>query len=457
MRNRASAFLRTRIQPGDQVIAAVSGGKDSMALLHVLRDLAPELGFSLSAAHFNHALRGRESQRDEGFVTDLCARWGIPLSVGHGDAAKFARQEHLGIEDAARRLRYDFLLSLSDSAWIATAHTAGDNAETLLMHLIRGCGLHGLTGIPPQRGRVLRPLLEVSPQEIADYLSAWDIPHVEDSTNALDDCFRNRLRHHVLPLLEQENPRLTQSLSQLCTTLRLEDAYLTRQAQDALESLLSGGVLDCGALLALPEALQYRVLGLFLSSVPQCSRTHLEQAKRLCGAASPSASLSLPGGFALVRVYHGVQLLPPGSAPPPQPVSLSPGEALHFGPWLVSCRRCRRPQTLDPGVLALPAGTAPVTLRIRKPGDRISLSGGTKKLSRLMMDEKVPARWRDSLPVVCRDGTILAVLPLKAAACCRLEAGADCLLLSAVRMEDQNESGSGICHVYAGGNPPESL
>lgn len=444
MRDKIYASLRAQLSPGDKVIAAVSGGKDSMALLHAVHALRERLHISVSAAHFNHGLRGEEARRDEDFVRDYCASAGIPLSVGHGDVAAYANTHGLGTEDAARVLRYDFLRSLSPEARILTAHTAEDNLETVLMRLIRGSGLHGLAGIPPVRGNILRPMLGVTRQEIAAYLTEYQIPHVEDSTNGLDDCLRNRIRHHVLPLLEQENPALAVSVGQLCVTLRMEDDYLSMQANAALSRLSRDGHLDCAGLLTLPEALRYRVMALYLRPVPQLGRVHLDAALSLGRTAFGSAEAHLPGGWQLRRVYGTLTLTPPEeeTAPPepasPAPVNIAPGQSCFFGPWQVSCRLGPAPEQPEPGTLALDAAKAamPLTLRVRRPGDTISLPGGTKKLSRLMMDEKIPARWRDSLPVLCSGDAILAVLPLKTAALCRPEAGRDSILLSATRMED---------------------
>lgn len=439
MKNKIASFLRQQLQPGDQVIAAVSGGRDSVALLHVLWSLEPELSISVSAAHFNHGLRGAESQRDEDFVRRLCEDMGIPLTVGAGDVAQYARAHGLGIEEAARILRYDFLCALSPAAKIVTAHTAQDNLETLLMHLIRGSGLRGLTGIPPVRGSILRPMLDVSRQEIDAYLQVHQLPHVEDSSNTLDDCLRNRIRHHVLPLLEQENPNLGHSVFRLTSILRMEEEYLEETAGSACASAVRDGALSISLLLTEPEALQYRMLRQFLSPVPELSFRHLEAALRLCRSECPSASCALPGGFTLGRFYDVLRLISP-SAPqkPPESVFLSPGQTVSFGPWRVCCHRGPAPERPPAETIVLSAESAstPLFLRCRQPGDIIVLPGGSKKVSRLMIDEKIPALWRDSLPVVCSGDQILAVLPLRTAAFCRPEVGRDSLLLSATRMED---------------------
>ena len=200
------------------VLCAVSGGKDSMCLLEMLRGLAPVYGFELCCAHFNHKLRGKESDRDSAFVEAYCKERDIPCYVGSDDVSAYAEENGLGIEEAARTLRYAFLEKTADeigALCIATAHTAPDNAETLLLNLVRGSGLKGLCGIPPVRGKIIRPLLQTTGEEVLKYLEEKGIPHVEDSTNETDDYTRNRLRHRVVPELRSLNEGLRKMLSAL--------------------------------------------------------------------------------------------------------------------------------------------------------------------------------------------------------------------------------------------------
>ena len=194
---------------GGTVLCALSGGRDSMAMLHILSRLAEE-GFRVAAAHFNHRLRSA-ADRDEAFVRDWCRERDIPLTCGAGDVRTFAAREGLGIEDAARKLRYAFLETVARDMGadrIATAHHREDNAETVLLHLLRGTGLQGLGGIAPVRGKIVRPLLETSRAEIDEYVQRNSIPYVEDESNQDTHFTRNRLRLEVLPRLELLNPAL---------------------------------------------------------------------------------------------------------------------------------------------------------------------------------------------------------------------------------------------------------
>ena len=189
---------------GARVLCAVSGGADSVCLLHLLKSG----GADVFCAHFNHRLRGAESDRDEDFVRRLCAELGVELFAGAGDVAEYAARNSMGTEEAARKLRYNYLFDTAakcGAGRIATAHNAEDNAETVLMNLARGTGLRGIGGIPPRRGKIIRPLLQTTRDEIILYLEENGLEHVEDSTNAADGYARNRLRHYVLPVLRQQN------------------------------------------------------------------------------------------------------------------------------------------------------------------------------------------------------------------------------------------------------------
>ena len=220
MLNNMEAFLRrfSMIAPGDTVICAVSGGADSMALLFGLYLLKDKLGIALEAAHFNHHLRGVESDRDEQFVRDFCEGFRIPLHIGSGHVVPGKK----GLEAAARDARYAFLRSLPGKT--ATAHTADDNAETVLLHLVRGTGLKGLGAIAPVSGNVIRPMLSVTRSQVEAFLAEYHVDHIQDSSNDEDDFLRNRLRHHVLPLLKAENPRLAENMSAMALRLRQDEA-----------------------------------------------------------------------------------------------------------------------------------------------------------------------------------------------------------------------------------------
>ncbi len=206
------------INPGDRVLVAISGGPDSVFLFHALMALRRKLGISLVAGHLNHVLRGPESDRDHEFVKSLAKKNGVKLVSARRDVAGHARRKKLSLETAARELRRDFLEKGAvkhHCQKIATGHTLNDQAETVLMHIIRGSGLAGLKGIPLSNGRFVRPLLEVSREEIVGWLRSQGLSWREDATNLSREYLRNRVRLELIPELEKYNPRIIQSLSRL--------------------------------------------------------------------------------------------------------------------------------------------------------------------------------------------------------------------------------------------------
>ena len=222
---------------GGAVICAISGGADSVCLLHILKEIAPTRSFELYAVHFNHCLRGAESDRDEHFVRELCRKLNVELFCCSGDVKGYAENNGLGIEEAARILRYRFFEETAGripGSRVATAHNADDNAETVLMNLARGAGLKGLCGIPPVRDIYIRPLLCMSREEINAYLEKHCLEHVEDSTNAENIYTRNRLRHEVIPVLKGMNPAFAGSVMETSDLLRADEGLLETLSQKSV-------------------------------------------------------------------------------------------------------------------------------------------------------------------------------------------------------------------------------
>lgn len=239
------------LHPGQRVVVALSGGADSMALLHILLSLREEYDLCLSAAHVNHRLRGEESDRDEVFVREECRRLGIPMEVLTADLPALSAEKKLGIEECARMVRYDFLERLTASGGVAaTAHHLNDQLETVLFHLARGTGLAGLCGIPPKRGNIIRPLLGCTRQEIEEYCTGNGISYVVDSSNLSDDYTRNYIRHHIVPQFEALNPAFPTVVGRMTENLSQIQRYLAEQ----LEPLRD--VADRETLLAMPDLLR---------------------------------------------------------------------------------------------------------------------------------------------------------------------------------------------------------
>lgn len=384
------------LRSGDSVTCAVSGGADSMALLWGLYLLKDSLQLRLSAAHFNHHLRGEESDRDEAFVREFCERYEIPLTVG----GAYVQPGEKGLEAAAREARYAFFATLPGK--IATAHTADDNAETVLMHLVRGTGLKGLGGIAPVNGAVIRPMLGITRHQVEEFLAEYHIGYVQDSSNGGDGFLRNRLRHHVMPLLTAENPRLAENVSAMAQRLRLDEQALEAQARyDVLP--------DVSALRKLPGGVQSRMLERFLkeSGVKEPEAEHIRLAQQLVFSGNPSARASFPGGVTLCRSYD--RLIRQESEGALETVTL-PREGTVCLEKLSLEITVRDAQTLEnsPWVFTVrPKGE--LILRCRQEGDQIRLPGGTKTLKKLFIDRKIPASQRLRIPVLADDDGILAV------------------------------------------------
>lgn len=396
MLNELTRFVRRYdlITPGDEIVCAVSGGADSMALLFGLYLLREKLDIRLSAAHFNHHLRGEESDRDEQFVRDFCDRFEIPLYAGGGEIVTSGK----GLEAAARDARYAFLKSLPGK--IATAHTADDNAETVLLHLVRGTGLKGLGAIAPQNGSVIRPMLSCTRQQVEAFLEEYHIPHITDSSNEEDAYLRNRLRHHVMPLLKQENPRLAENMSAMALRLREDEQVLSSLARQDV---------DIAALRAMPGPQRKRVLERFLKDhgVREPEAEHLALAEALVFSEKPSARADFPGGITVGRQYDRLVILKKQETVEQRKLPC-PGKIILEDLGLaVSCEPARAIEN-GPGVFTVePSGD--IWIRGRMTGDAMRLSGGTKSLKKLFIDKKIPAHQRDRIPVLADVMGVLGV------------------------------------------------
>ena len=423
------------IPEGSTVICAVSGGADSVYLLDRLNNWRMSRHFTLIAAHFNHNLRGEESRRDEEFVRRFVSeRCGaervvssegeralppVELIVGSGDVAGEAKRRKTGLEETARGLRYAFLNETADRTgadFIATAHNADDNAETLLLHLLRGCGLQGLTGIQPLRGRLVRPMLEITRAQVEEYLRVYGLPHVEDSSNGTDEYLRNRLRHQVLPLLEELAPGFTGRSRDTIARLRADEDELSRQAAGLCEQALDipdGIAVPAAVIAAAPQALAVRTVRLLLARLnggdTGCTAAHLEAVAELCRGTDPSARADLPAGITARRQYDLLALSRQNEKEPPPPLPLSLGEN-RWGDWTALCEDavCPGKAYVSPGEFYLKP--ADYFIRSRQAGDRVALGPRPERtVKRLMIDGKIPAVRRGHIPVLAAENRVAAV------------------------------------------------
>lgn len=274
---KAAAAVRefSMTDGADAVVCALSGGADSVSLLRVMKLLAESFSFEVFACHLNHGLRGEESDRDERFCRELCGQLDIPLFSRKADISSM-REKHESTEQAARRVRYGFFAETLEKIGksgktpvLATAHTASDNAETVIFNLTRGTGLNGLCGIPPVRTlgrfRVVRPLIRASRADVEDFLGRLGQDFVTDKTNLSDEFSRNRIRLNVMPQLAKINPAVAETVSRATENLRRDNDYLCGIAENALNEAKCGRGWKASELAKLPEPIKARAVAKILT------------------------------------------------------------------------------------------------------------------------------------------------------------------------------------------------
>lgn len=397
------------------VLAAVSGGCDSMCLLHTLVMLSDKFGFSVEAVHFNHLLRGEESDRDENFVSEHCRSLGITCHIGRGDVNAEAACKHLSIEEAARNMRYAFfdkVYSETGAKCIATAHSADDNVETILINLARGAGATGLCGIPPVRDNIIRPMLCVSRSEIELFLKENSIPHVEDSSNAEDDYTRNKIRHHVVPVLKGINSSLARSVAQTAELLYMDNMYLNDLADEFIRQNVYGNKLSASKLSQLPYPIYGRVVR---KLIPGLSKKHIDIILDLCKNRNPSSEISLPK--ITVRREYDKLVIGKSKFDTFSPFIISPGQTvvIEESGLKIICEKCIFDRNIHNSfnnfVLKCDSIHGIVLVRPRTDGDKISLinRNGTKSLKKLYIDAHIPSAERGLIPVIADDLGVMAV------------------------------------------------
>ncbi len=421
------------LPPDSTALAMVSGGGDSVALLHVLGALADERGFALSVLHVNHLLRGADSDADEEFVRELAGSLGHTCRVERVDVGALAAREGLNLEDAGRRVRYrladEELDARCDAAGIArsagriaVAHTRDDRLETFLMRLAQGAGATGLTSLRPVRGRVVRPLLGASRAEVRDALGRAGLTWREDASNEDGDRLRVSVRHELLPLLREINPRVDEALARALVLLEGEDALLAEMGDSAATEsaeFLNGEVrFDRERMAALPVPLRRRTVRAALSrAFPEVSRLDFAHIETVVRAVAPGqAPTDLAEGLRVFDEYGTMVVARMGEGLDPVALCLLsvPG-TVEFGsagrltaetvdPSDVTC-------TADSAVIDIDAVRGPLSVGRACEGDRMRPLGmtGTKKLSDVFVDAKVPRRVRRAVPVV-RDGDVIVWL-----------------------------------------------
>jgi tRNA(Ile)-lysidine synthase len=428
---RVLGFIREHCPPApkSRLVVAVSGGPDSVCLLHILTRLREALGIELYAAHLDHQLRGAESESDAEYVAELTQSLGIPLAVEKREVRAYQAQKRISLEEAAREVRYSFLAETAKAIGageVAIGHTRDDNIETILMHLIRGSGTRGLQGLRPRTEwqgagislTIIRPLLEISREETQGYCREHGLSPRLDSSNLSLSPLRNRIRLKLLPLLKGYNPRIAEALLRTARLAADDLAFLeeegARSWNQTAQLKEDTVILDKERLLGLPPALKRQVLRLSLGklsgSLKDIEARHIEEMMNALNKPA-GRSLNLPGGLTLTIEYDrylvGKEPLALAPFPPLEtelPLSI-PGETRLPG-WQVSARITERQPTEEDDSLSAcfdfdKTGDR-LSVRNRRRGDRFQPLGMSqpKKLNRFMIDAKIPRHWRERVPVV---------------------------------------------------------
>ncbi len=429
--DKARIAVSRMIPCGDLVLAAVSGGPDSVCLLHLLNDLKEAGGFTLSVAHFNHRTRGGESDADANFVQTLAGRLGLPIHIGSADVRRERADLKTSFQEAARILRSRFLESTRQRIGahrLALGHTADDQAETLLMHLLRGSGLKGLGGMPEVRGAIVRPLIDCSREEILEYLRSRGLDWRTDSSNLAPDYLRNRIRLQLIPEMQRYNPKLRARLTETARILREDESFLTEHTETLFAQIarpLAGGqgvAFERGRFAKQHAAMQKRLLRRAVAGIAGSLRkigaVHIEEALQLFAEAETAKRIHLPGGL---TVFVDAQTItveknPAGAGriltvtEPLEPVTLNiPGTTawkeagMEFQTRIAPAGERIAAQTL-PGLACFDFETtgSSVLARTFQPGDRFVPLGmqGRKKVKSFFIDEKIPREFRRAIPIL---------------------------------------------------------
>ncbi len=417
------------LRAGERVLVAVSGGPDSIGLLHLLCSFSEELGIELAVAHLNHKLRGEQADQDEAYVQRLCADWGLPCYVTYENVGERARRKGLSLEEAGRCARYEYFSALAEQHGfdrVALGHTATDRVETLLINLLRGAGLHGLRSIPPVRGIFIRPLISIRREAIAKYCEQYSLkPRCDESNLEPSDFLRNKIRLQLLPLLGEEYSKDPhEALLRVMRAAEEELAWTEPLVETEFEELASVGAnkvsLDRQRLSELPAGLQHRLL---LRAIVELSgaatdvgEVHYDALRKLIDQGQTGAELHLPGkvlariGYTELELIYGeraqrhpegkgawcYELAVPGTVEIPEVGTLVRAELLAVRPSELG------DATGSHIIVAGDAAGSGLCVRNWQPGDCMQPlgMGGHKKLQDLFVDEKIPQQQRDCIPLV---------------------------------------------------------
>lgn len=406
----------------DGVVAAVSGGCDSSVLLDVLSKLSGKMGFKLVCAHINHNLRGAESDRDEEFVRSLCKKYGIEIKVLSANVAEYADEHRLSTEEAGRKLRYEFFEhcanELSENARIATAHSLSDCAETFIFNAARGSSLSGICGIPPVRGKIIRPLIEFSREQIENYANEHEISYVTDSTNLTDEYTRNKIRHEVIPVMKEINPGFEKAFLRLLKNLSAVRDYIDIGAKELLENSKNESGFDGSLLKNAPDPIKNKAAAMILEEFGFAldSERTLRLAENfgkndfkeeLCA----DEYLVQKDGIIRkeIKPKESPKIIETAFAEGKIEISSEKTAEILIMPYEKFKNSYKINNYVLKDTFDFDKIQGITVIRSRKTGDKANIHGGTKTLKKLFIEEKIPAAERSSIAVVSDEEGVLWV------------------------------------------------
>ncbi|HPP67833.1 MAG TPA: tRNA lysidine(34) synthetase TilS [Clostridiales bacterium] len=440
------------LKSGDSVIVAVSGGADSIALLHLLKQNEKRLGIEVSAAHVNHGIRGDEAKRDENFVIEFCEKRSIPLKVFHEDIPSLAKKLKIGEEECGRKRRYELLCGIDDFSLIATAHNLNDNLETVLLNLTRGTALTGLCGIPVKRGRIIRPLLNCTREEIEAYCKENSLEYVTDSTNDDAKYSRNKIRKFVIPKLQDINPSILENFAEFLENIKRDEVYLNEQAQRLLSEAVENGKFKSEAFKKAHPAVRYRAIKAVISNYISggIEKRHIEKADELlskCGSFDlcETHRVTSDGKYLFVEEKASLK-----SAKPPEPIAITKTDITEketefkFADFIITLRLISKTE-IDSlqkinnevcyNLLDYDKMTSAIVIRGRKSGDRLRIKerGLSKTLKKLYSENKLPQSLREINPIIADDEGVVFVNGFGADERCAADNNSKKIILVSVR------------------------
>ncbi len=416
------------------MLTAYSGGADSAALLVLTEQYCRRRGIPLTAVHVHHGIRGAEADRDAAFCASFCAARGIDFLLVNVDAPAYSASHAVGLEEAARVLRYEQLTQIAsetEGTRIATAHSADDTLETVLFRLVRGTALDGLGGIPPVRENIIRPLLGCTAEEIRDFCRRENIPYVTDSTNADTAYTRNFIRGEIVPLLSRISPEPALAVSRMCESLRTDAGFLREMAQDILGQTAKETFIRLDRLNSLHDALLSRCIMILYENAAggrrDLSAKHIHDVMRAVRAGGFSR-ISLPGDITavvagrLLSMEHGKAEIPEVDVDFRVPIMFGDNLFAQYGfgirmerSWTVDfpekeedCQNIYKLSTRT----AIPFDTinGTVFVRFRRGGDSIRTGGMTRSVKKMLNEARLTPAERTRLPIIC-DGSGILWIP----------------------------------------------